>query len=394
MKEIFKKAVPVLAKLEQAGFEAYFVGGSVRDTLLERDVADIDIATSAFPEEVKRVFMRTFDTGIEHGTVSVLEAGEIYEITTFRTEGTYADFRRPDEVVFIRSLEKDLERRDFTMNAIAMGLDGRFIDPFDGQKDMMNKQIRAVGEPWERFHEDALRMMRGVRFVSQLGFSLERRTYEAMQQNIALLKNIAIERIAVEFVKLMRGEAVKVALPLITNLDMLPYLPGFNNHGEAIRSLGAWNLAAIRDDETMWLAVTLAVKPDNVPSFLRAWKLPTKLIRAVAKAYDLADKQEWSDYELFATGMHTVELIEKARFVRASETDWGALKLRFESLPVQSRSEINASGDDVMKWTGKKGGPWLKELLAKLDQAVIELKVKNTQADIKGWVEHVINESA
>lgn len=188
MKEIFKKAVPVLAKLEQAGFEAYFVGGSVRDTLLERDVADIDIATSAFPEEVKQVFMRTFDTGIEHGTVSVLEAGEIYEITTFRTEGTYADFRRPDEVVFIRSLEKDLERRDFTMNAIAMGLDGRFIDPFDGQKDMMNKQIRAVGEPWERFHEDALRMMRGVRFVSQLGFSLERRTYEAMQQNITLLK--------------------------------------------------------------------------------------------------------------------------------------------------------------------------------------------------------------
>ncbi|EUJ49415.1 CCA tRNA nucleotidyltransferase [Paenilisteria rocourtiae] len=393
MKEIFKKAVPVLAKLEQAGFEAYFVGGSVRDTLLERDVADIDIATSAFPEEVKQVFMRTFDTGIEHGTVSVLEAGEIYEITTFRTEGTYADFRRPDEVVFIRSLEKDLERRDFTMNAIAMGLDGRFIDPFDGQKDMMNKQIRAVGEPWERFHEDALRMMRGVRFVSQLGFSLERRTYEAMQQNITLLKNIAIERITVEFVKLMRGEAVKVALPLIIELDMLPYLPGFANQGEAIHSLSVWNLAAICDDETMWLTVTLAVKPDNVISFLRAWKLPTKLIRAVAKAYDLADKQEWSDYELFATGMHTVELIEKARFIRAGETDWIALKLRFESLPVQSRREINVSGDDVMKWTGKKGGPWLKELLAKLDQAVIELKVKNTQADIKGWVEHVIDES-
>ncbi|KGL41024.1 CCA tRNA nucleotidyltransferase [Listeria newyorkensis] len=394
MKAIFKKAVPVLAKLEQAGFEAYFVGGSVRDTLLGREVADIDIATSAFPEEVKQIFTRTFDTGIEHGTVSVLEAGEIYEITTFRTEGTYADFRRPDEVVFIRSLEKDLERRDFTMNAIAMGLDGRFIDPFCGQQDMKNKQIRAVGQPWERFHEDALRMMRGVRFVSQLDFSLEKDTYEAMQQNIALLKNIAVERIAVEFVKLMKGEAVKTALPLVEELEMLPYLPGFVGQNAAIQRLASWDLAAARDDETIWFIVVLAVMPENVGNFLRAWKLPNKLIREVSKAYDLADKRVWSDYELFATGTHTVALVEKARFIQTGETEWTALHERFDGLPVQSRSEIQASGDDIMAWTDKKGGPWLKDLLARLDQAIIEGEIRNTQSEIKGWVEHVINESA
>lgn len=393
MKAIFKKAVPVLAKLEQAGFEAYFVGGSVRDTLLGREVADIDIATSAFPEEVKQIFTRTFDTGIEHGTVSVLESGEIYEITTFRTEGTYADFRRPDEVVFIRSLEKDLERRDFTMNAIAMGLDGRFIDPFGGQQDMANKQIRAVGKPWERFHEDALRMMRGVRFVSQLDFSLEKDTYEAMQQNISLLKNIAVERITVEFVKLMKGQAVNVALPLVQELEMLPYLPEFAGQGAAIQRLESWNLAAARDDETIWFVVVLAMKPENVGTFLRAWKLPNKLIREVTKAYDVANKRVWSDYELFATGPHTVALVEKARLVQTGETEWMALHERFATLPVQSRSEIQASGDDIMAWVDKKGGPWLKELLARLDQAIIEGKVANTQSEIKGWVKHVINES-
>ncbi|MBC1473397.1 CCA tRNA nucleotidyltransferase [Listeria grandensis] len=391
MKDIFKKAVPVLAKLEQAGFEAYFVGGSVRDTLLRRPVADIDIATSAFPEEVKQVFTRTFDTGIEHGTVSVLEAGEIYEITTFRTEGTYADFRRPDEVVFIRSLEKDLERRDFTMNAIAMGLDGRFIDPFGGQKDMAKKQIRAVGVPFERFHEDALRMMRGVRFVSQLCFDLGKNTYDAILQNSELLENIAVERIAVEFVKLMRGEAVKVALPLLHELGILPFLPGLKGRKDALERLDKWDLAAVKDETTIWFVVVLAVQPVNVSIFLRAWKLPNKLIRDVTKAYALADKTVWSDYELFVTGMDTVALIEKGRFVRTGITVWDALHTRFADFCVQSRSDIKATGNDIMAWTGKKGGPWLKVLLAQLDQAIIEGDIANTPEEIKGWVKHVIS---
>lgn len=128
--------------------------------------------------------------------------------------------------------------------------------------------------------------------------------------------------------------------------------------------------------------------------FLRAWKLPNKLIREVAKAYDLADKHSWSDYELFATGAHTVALVEKARLVQTSETQWVDLHERFEALPIQSRSEIQASGDDIMAWADKKGGPWLKDLLARLDQAIIEGEIRNTQSEIKGWVKHVINESA
>ncbi|MBC1373014.1 CCA tRNA nucleotidyltransferase [Listeria booriae] len=391
MKEIFRKAVPVLEKLEQAGFEAYFVGGSVRDVILGRDVADIDIATSAFPEEVKHVFTRTFDTGIEHGTVSVLEAGEIYEITTFRTEGTYADFRRPDEVTFIRSLEKDLERRDFTMNAIAMGLDGRFIDPFGGQEDMKKRQIRAVGKPWERFHEDALRMMRGVRFVSQLQFQLEADTYAAMQQNRALLANIAVERIAVELVKLMKGQGVKDGLKLLTELEMLPFLPGFQEKSLAIETLQNWNLKDLQEETVIWFVLVLALEPENVTSFLRAWKLPNKLIRDVTKAMEKAEKTVWSDYELFDTGIETVRLIDYGHYVRTGKRQWEDLQARFLALPIQSRNDVQASGNDVMAWTNKTGGPWLKELLTRLDQAIIEGDIANNQEEIKGWVKHVIN---
>lgn len=160
----FIDAQPILTKLEDAGFEAYFVGGSVRDTMLGKTIHDVDIASSAFPEEVKSLFHNTVDTGIQHGTVMVLDHGTGYEITTFRVESTYTDFRRPDHVTFVRSLEEDLKRRDFTINALAMRHDGEVLDLFDGLEDMKKSVIRAVGDAEKRFTEDALRMMRALRF--------------------------------------------------------------------------------------------------------------------------------------------------------------------------------------------------------------------------------------
>ncbi|MBW4947593.1 CCA tRNA nucleotidyltransferase, partial [Klebsiella pneumoniae] len=139
-----------------------------RDNLLGLPIHDVDIATSAYPAEIKQIFKRTVDTGIQHGTVMILDHGNGYEVTTFRTETGYQDFRRPDSVTFVRSLEEDLKRRDFTINALAMRADGEIIDLFDGIADLKAHKIRAVGVADERFHEDALRMMRAVRFESQL----------------------------------------------------------------------------------------------------------------------------------------------------------------------------------------------------------------------------------
>ncbi|MGO3474712.1 MAG: CCA tRNA nucleotidyltransferase, partial [Lacticaseibacillus paracasei] len=146
----FKAAIPILKKIEAAGYEAYFVGGSVRDAMLGKDVNDVDIATSAFPNEIQALFKKTIDVGIEHGTVMVLWEKETYEITTFRTESTYQDFRRPDSVTFVRSLAEDLKRRDFTINALAMDKDGCITDLFDGIDDLNHQVIRAVGVPDER----------------------------------------------------------------------------------------------------------------------------------------------------------------------------------------------------------------------------------------------------
>ncbi|HES5164132.1 TPA: CCA tRNA nucleotidyltransferase, partial [Streptococcus pyogenes] len=153
----FQKALPILTKIKEAGYEAYFVGGSVRDVLLERPIHDVDIATSSYPEETKAIFNRTVDVGIEHGTVLVLENGGEYEITTFRTEDVYVDYRRPSQVSFVRSLEEDLKRRDFTVNALALDENGQVIDKFRGLIDLKQKRLRAVGKAEERFEEDALR---------------------------------------------------------------------------------------------------------------------------------------------------------------------------------------------------------------------------------------------
>ncbi|MBW3216787.1 CCA tRNA nucleotidyltransferase, partial [Salmonella enterica subsp. enterica serovar Javiana] len=156
--ERFKKASSIIETLKQQGHEAYFVGGSVRDLIIDRPIGDIDIATSALPEEVMAIFPRNVPVGLEHGTVIVVENGEPYEVTTFRTESEYEDFRRPSSVQFVRSLEEDLKRRDFTMNAIAMTEEGKMVDLFAGQEAIQQREIVTVGNAADRFQEDALRM--------------------------------------------------------------------------------------------------------------------------------------------------------------------------------------------------------------------------------------------
>ena len=225
----FIEALPILETIENAGYEAYFVGGSVRDTLLSKPIHDVDIATSAYPEEIKKIFNRTVDTGIEHGTVMILDHGTGYETTTFRTESTYTDFRRPDEVKFVRSLDEDLKRRDFTVNALALTKDGEVIDLFGGVQDMSAKVLRAVGRPEERFHEDALRMMRAVRFAAQLDFTIDPDTQKAIAENAPLLANIAVERINVEFSKLMQGTSASYGLVEMIKSGLNQFMPGLSS---------------------------------------------------------------------------------------------------------------------------------------------------------------------
>jgi tRNA nucleotidyltransferase (CCA-adding enzyme) len=191
----------VIEKLNEAGFEAYFVGGCVRDSILCKTPYDWDITTNALPGDIRNIFDKTYDTGIKHGTVTVLMGKNSIEVTTYRIDGAYTDFRRPDNVEFTSSLRDDLARRDFTINAMAFHPDSGPVDYFGGLEDLKNRKIRAVGDPNLRFHEDALRMMRAIRFSAQLGFDIEDTTLKAIGSNSALITNISSERIRDELNK-------------------------------------------------------------------------------------------------------------------------------------------------------------------------------------------------
>lgn len=204
MKLVLPKSVQyIIESLAAHGFEAYAVGGCVRDTVLGREPEDWDITTSALPWQIKEVFRRTVDTGIVHGTVTVLHGGKGYEVTTYRIDGEYEDGRHPKEVSFTASLKEDLRRRDFTINAMAYNEETGLVDVFGGIEDLKKKRICCVGAAEERFGEDALRILRGVRFAAQLGFTLEERTKEAMKKLAPTLSKISAERIQVELSKLL-----------------------------------------------------------------------------------------------------------------------------------------------------------------------------------------------
>lgn len=209
-------AEAALNDIEKAGYEAWCVGGFVRDTILGRETADIDIATNATWDVIKSLFEPTgalvLETGIKHGTVTVIIDSFPLEITTYRNDGTYADHRHPNQVSFVKSIEEDLARRDFTMNAIAYHPDRGYIDPFGGMNDIEARLIRAVGNPSLRFEEDALRIIRGVRFASHLGFSIENSTALAMNDKAPLLEHVAHERLYSEVTKLFEGAHVHDAL--------------------------------------------------------------------------------------------------------------------------------------------------------------------------------------
>lgn len=203
----------VLRTLHAAGYEAWCVGGCVRDRLLGKEPGDWDVTTSALPDETLSLFgAQAIPTGVKHGTVTIYTEMGAVETTTFRVDGVYHDHRRPEEVHFTRSLEEDLRRRDFTINAMAMGLDGTIRDPFGGRADLQRKLLRCVGEPDRRFGEDALRILRGLRFAATLDFQLERETATALIRNRELLRTIAAERVWAEMSRLLCGDGAAEVL--------------------------------------------------------------------------------------------------------------------------------------------------------------------------------------
>lgn len=383
----FAPARPILEQIEAAGFEAYFVGGCVRDTILGQPIHDIDIATSAYPAEVKQIFKRTVDTGIEHGTVMILDHGTGYETTTFRTESGYQDFRRPDSVTFVRSLKDDLKRRDFTINALALRADGTVIDLFDGLGDLKRGLIRAVGDPAARFHEDALRMMRAVRFAAKLNFKIAPSTLAGIKENAPLLSKIAVERTQVEFEKLLLGITPPAGLADFLATDLYRYCPGLSDHQAGLKQLAARTGWPLTSPVAAWTALVLALElpQRGLADFLRAWKLSNHLIAAVKRARPLARgiiNNELPPQLLFKSGAAALTPALEVAHLFGGQLTAGKLQTAYQALPIKAARELALDGGSLIKGLGLTPGPVVGRLLNQLTQAVVSGRVANDPASL------------
>ncbi|MCD8159331.1 MAG: CCA tRNA nucleotidyltransferase [Clostridiales bacterium] len=296
--KLTKDVLYLLDKINESGFEGYIVGGCVRDYLMGLTPHDYDITTNALPEDIKKIFPHTFDTGIQHGTVTVVHNSVNYEVTTYRIDGKYKDNRHPDEVTFTDDITKDLSRRDFTMNAIAYSPDKGYADPFGGREDIKKGIIRGVREPNLRFREDALRMLRALRFSAQLGFEIEEKTYEAVKNNAGLIKNVSIERITTEFLRLITSEhREKLLLIDETKLfeECAPEISrALRQRGKQIAEI----LKKADKGEDIALCIILAYE-ENPERTLKNLKLSNSLIKSalsLIKYYDF--KIDGSEYDL------------------------------------------------------------------------------------------------
>ena len=391
---LFEQAKPLLEQLEHHGYQAYYVGGCVRDYLMERPIHDIDITTSATPDEVEVLFDKTIPVGKEHGTINVVYQGENYEITTFRAEAEYTDHRRPSEVYFVRELYEDVKRRDFTMNALAMDTDYQLHDYFNGRTDIHHKLIRTVGEAQERFDEDALRILRGLRFQAQLGFDIEQATYTAMKANCSSLEYLSVERVVVELRKLLSGDEASRGYRNMVGMKAFNYLPYFN-HYDMDKMQVVEPLAF-----TTFLAILNVQQPLEIP--LAHLKISNDEKKEVAKLTamiqalpSLTTKKQLRTY-IYDYGAKEAKMCFLLQESLIANDIAAASPLIFnmqtieeiaQQLPIRQRNELDVTGKDLMSHTELKGGKWVKHALRELELAVVNEQVINQQKALLEWMD-------
>lgn len=371
----------VIERLEAHGFEAYVVGGALRDTLLGRAASDFDVTTSALPSEMQEVFydQKTIETGLKHGTLTVLVKGSPIEVTTFRIDGEYLDARHPSEVLFTRSLEEDLARRDFTVNAMAYNEAAGLIDLFGGREDLENRRIRAVGEPEKRFSEDALRILRAFRFASKLGFAIEEKTFRAIATCREGLRRVSAERIAAELSGILVGGKATEALALMEKSGVLAMvLP------EAVLSAA---LETLSPEFEVRLAFLLKdTEQEALSARLHALRLSNQSIHKVTalaclSREELAGTDEPQVRRLLAkSGEYFVPLLE---ILSAKGAPVGELRRTAERIVARGDclrvSDLALSGKDLtaLGYKGKEIGDTLDLLLAAvLDDPTLNQKEK------------------
>ncbi|MBA4602576.1 CCA tRNA nucleotidyltransferase [Thermoactinomyces mirandus] len=387
-------ALKVMEILEDQGYQAYLVGGCVRDECLGRSPQDYDVTTNAVPEQVMAIFEKVIPTGLRHGTVTVIEHQVPIEVTTFRKEESYKNHRQPERVRFIGSLREDLARRDFTINAMAKDRHGNLIDYFSGQEDLRNGIIRTVGLPAERFQEDALRMLRAVRFANQFGFRLDAATMQGISSHKKLGVYLSVERVTAELEKMFKSEKVCLGLQLLFRTGLIFFLPPFCHWGlsETLKNQEInYKADKIPNLNARWayLLELCAASEKDVSPRLDDLKLPKRAKQQIARCFLLARQlvappscqsdEDWCrlllrhGLETVIEARHLAGLIAE-KLVVPSECQFS---MWWHKMPVHHSGQLNINGHDLMQYCRRPKGAWIGKVLYNLFEQVALGKIPN-----------------
>ncbi|GIO97497.1 CCA-adding enzyme [Paenibacillus lautus] len=386
--DMAERSADVIRTLLRHGHEAYWVGGCVRDEYMGRRVSDMDITTSALPEVTCSVFPKVIPTGIKHGTVTVLMEGQSFEVTTYRVESGYEDHRHPTEVAFVRDVKEDLRRRDFTMNAMARGIDGSWVDPFGGRADVDRQVIRCVGDARLRFREDALRMVRCIRFASVFGFSIAVHTWRGILSERDTLSWIAMERIRSEFEKILTGPAPLRGLEMFVRSGLYTRMKApFPYTGLDTQAIEAMNRIEPEQSTIRWTLLLLAcgISAQAAEGLLRSWTFSNKQREAIVKLLALHEsylqgqeedtksaRLQWIKLVLFhgaeaaQSWLHLQTALNQTGAASASLSVIEQLEGWLRELRIRSLKDLAITGNELLEALDKRGGPWLGELLGQL----------------------------
>lgn len=366
MQSAWKEALRLIQTLERHGYQAYIVGGAVRDWLLAKNSADIDLVTSASPEELEQVFAKTFQMNTAHQTVIVRSNGHLFEVTTLRGE----------------TIEEDLYRRDMTINSIALTADEAVLDPAGGREDLELGRLRSI-DPESRMTEDPLRMLRVYRFASQLGFVIDGELQEVIQHNKEKIRQTAVERITKEWLKLLKGKARTTALAELCRSRLHYELPGLSITEDQFEALAALPSFEAADEELVWTAFFLCQGETEVN--LGSLALSKASVRATRKRlsyFQLRRAKNWSAYELYSASLEVARDVEKLRswFGYPYEAD-ETLQAMWDGLVLKQKSDLAITGHDLLQ-AGRKPGPWLKQELEWAERAVLSGRLQNDRRQI------------
>ncbi|WP_017812901.1 CCA tRNA nucleotidyltransferase [Paenibacillus shenyangensis] len=402
--QMAEQGISLLRRLIEQGYEGYFVGGCVRDELMGRPVNDMDIATNATPEQVMNIFEHTIPTGIAHGTITVIMNGEQFEVTTYRTESDYTDHRRPEQVQFVSDLYEDLRRRDFTMNAIARGIDGSYVDPFHGQEDLEQGIIRCVGDPEERFEEDALRMLRGIRFSSVFDFTIEPATWQALVHRRSLIRYIAAERIRVEMEKMIAGLYPFKGIRLLQESELVPDMK-INVPCPPEQPELLMRLADIPADPAVlrWTLIVMAMGLDSerMKPYMKEWTFSNAFMDQVSRLLRMNERLLTAAGTDAEESLFEVYISAVVHYGRETALQWQQLypvlmdneqqqlaifaehgKQWLDEMNIFSLGDVEINGQELLAALQAKGGPWLGKLMNEILLATAAGQLDNTREAI------------